>query len=101
MGNTASDATTTHAQSRVARFAALRAPPRAWNFANGIVFYHLVALLALLPWCFSWTGVLSAVLGLYVFGVLGINIGYHRLLTHKGFTSPKWLERTLVILGVC
>ncbi len=94
MRNNASGATSTHVDSR-------RAPPSAWNLANGIVFYHLVALLALLPWVFSWTGVLLAVLGLYVFGVLGINIGYHRLLTHKGFASPKWLERTLVILGVC
>ncbi len=81
--------------------AAARSPRIAWNFANGIIFYHLVALLAFLPWCFSWTGVISAVLSLYVFGLLGINIGYHRLLTHKGFACPKWLERTLVILGVC
>jgi stearoyl-CoA desaturase (delta-9 desaturase) len=103
MRNNASGATSTQARSRVARFPvdSRRAPPSAWNLANGIVFYHLVALLALLPWVFTWTGVLLAVLGLYVFGVLGINIGYHRLLTHKGFTSPKWLERTLVILGVC
>jgi fatty-acid desaturase len=42
-----------------------------------------------------------AILGIYVFGVLGINVGYHRLLTHKGFTCPKWLERTFAILGVC
>jgi sn-1 stearoyl-lipid 9-desaturase len=73
----------------------------AWNFAYGIIFYHLVALLSLLPWFFSWTGVILAVLSLYVFGILGINIGYHRLLTHKGFACPKWLERIFVVLGVC
>ncbi len=39
--------------------------------------------------------------GCYFFGTLGINIGYHRLLTHRGFRCPKWLERALVLLGVC
>jgi stearoyl-CoA desaturase (delta-9 desaturase) len=36
-----------------------------------------------------------------VFGVLGINLGYHRLITHRSFDCPKWLERTLVLLAVC
>ncbi len=67
----------------------------------GLAFYHAVAALAFLPWFFSWTGVVLAMLGIYVFGVLGINIGYHRLLTHRGFTCPKWLERTFAFLGVC
>ena len=67
----------------------------------GLALYHALALLAFLPWFFSWTGVLLAVLGIYVFGVLGINIGYHRLLTHKGFVCPKWLERSFALLGVC
>jgi fatty-acid desaturase len=67
----------------------------------GLVVYHAVAALAFLPWFFSWTGVVLAILGVYVFGVLGINIGYHRLLTHKGFACPKWLERTFAVLGVC
>jgi stearoyl-CoA desaturase (delta-9 desaturase) len=67
----------------------------------GLVLYHALALLAFAPWFFSWTGVVLAVLGIYVFGVLGINIGYHRLLTHKGFVCPKWLERGFAVLGVC
>jgi fatty-acid desaturase len=67
----------------------------------GLTVYHATALLAFVPWFFSWTGVVLAVLGIYVFGVLGINIGYHRLLTHKGFVCPKWLERSFAMLGVC
>src|SRR5258708_1476208 len=54
-----------------------------------IVGYHLLALLACLPWLFSWTGVVLAVGGIYVFGTLGINIGFHRLLTHRGFVCPR------------
>lgn len=71
-----------------------------WLYSFGVVFIHLVALLALLPWFFSWTGVVMALLGIYLFGALGISIGYHRLLTHRSLSTPKWLERTLVTIGV-
>jgi fatty-acid desaturase len=73
----------------------------SWPYAATVLAYHLLALLAFVPWFFSWTGVVLAIAGTYVFGVFGINIGYHRLLTHRGFASPKWFEHLLVILGVC
>jgi stearoyl-CoA desaturase (delta-9 desaturase) len=41
------------------------------------------------------------VAGLYLFGTLGINVGYHRLLTHRSFACPRWLERCLTVLGAC
>jgi stearoyl-CoA desaturase (delta-9 desaturase) len=72
-----------------------------WVFGGGLLFYHLVAALAVFPYFFSWTGVILAVLGIYVFGVLGINLGYHRLLAHRSFECPKWLEHTFVLLAVC
>jgi fatty-acid desaturase len=72
-----------------------------WPYAIGVGSYHLMALLAFLPWFFSWTGVVLALLGLYVFGTLGINVCYHRLLTHRGFLCPKRLEHSLAILGLC
>jgi fatty-acid desaturase len=65
------------------------------------VVIHLIAALALLPWFFSRTGVVLLFTGIYVFGMLGINLGFHRLLTHRGFTCPLWLERALVLLGTC
>jgi stearoyl-CoA desaturase (delta-9 desaturase) len=67
----------------------------------GIVGFHLLALLACVPWLFSWSGLAWAVAGLYLFGTLGINIGYHRLLTHRGFACPRWLEHGLSVLGAC
>jgi stearoyl-CoA desaturase (delta-9 desaturase) len=76
----------------------LRVHPR---ILRGIVGFHLLALLACLPWLFSWSGLAWAVLGLYLFGTLGINIGYHRLLTHRGFACPRWLEHGLSVLGTC
>jgi stearoyl-CoA desaturase (delta-9 desaturase) len=72
-----------------------------WSYALTVGVYHLVAALAVLPWLFSWTGVVLAVLGLYVFGSLGINLCYHRLLTHRGLVCPKWLEHGFAMLAVC
>ena len=72
-----------------------------WRYAVGIPLIHGLACLALVPWLFSWTGVVFCVLGLYLFGTLGINLCYHRLLTHKGMVAPKWLEHALAVLGVC
>jgi stearoyl-CoA desaturase (delta-9 desaturase) len=50
---------------------------------------------------FSWSGVAWAIFGLTLFGTLGVNIGFHRLLTHRGFECPRWLEHALAVLGVC
>jgi stearoyl-CoA desaturase (delta-9 desaturase) len=72
-----------------------------WLNVTGISAYHLLALLAFAPWFFSWTGVAVLFAGIYVFGTLGINLCYHRLLTHRGFTCPKWLEHILAVLAVC
>ncbi len=72
-----------------------------WEYAVGIPAVHVLACLAFFPWFFSWTGVVLAVLGLYVFGTLGINLCYHRLLTHQGLVVPKWLEHIFATLGVC
>jgi stearoyl-CoA desaturase (delta-9 desaturase) len=72
-----------------------------WIDAVGIVTIHVLALCAFLPWFFSWTGVVLVVLGIVVFGVLGINVCFHRLLTHRGFSCPKWFEHGLAVLGVC
>jgi stearoyl-CoA desaturase (delta-9 desaturase) len=80
------------------RTSPLRVHPRIFA---GIVGYHLIALTACIPYLFSWSGLILAVAGIYVFGTLGINIGFHRLLTHRGFSCPRWLERSLTYLGVC
>jgi stearoyl-CoA desaturase (delta-9 desaturase) len=53
------------------------------------------------PWFFSWVGVILVPVGMYVFGTLGVCIGFHRLLTHRSLSCPRWLERTLVLFGSC
>ena len=72
-----------------------------WRNVSFLGILHLLAILAFFPWFFSWTGVILCVVGIFVFGMLGINIGFHRLLTHRAFSCPKWFERTLSILGCC
>src|SRR5436853_7932462 len=89
------------AAARLALPLSVRTDKILWPYFLGIVGFHVLALLAVLPWLFSWTGVVLAVSGLYFFGTLGINLCYHRLLTHKGFILPKWLEHTFAVIGVC
>lgn len=72
-----------------------------WTYALSIGFVHVLAVLAFVPWFFSWTGVVACALGMYVFGTLGVNLGFHRLLTHRSLKTPRWLERFFALLGVC
>lgn len=71
-----------------------------WVYAIPIAALHLLALLAAIPWLFSWTGLIVMIVGVHVFGQ-GINIGYHRLLTHRSFKTPVWVERAFVLLALC
>jgi stearoyl-CoA desaturase (delta-9 desaturase) len=88
------------APEQIARPAARKRMQINWRVALGIVFYHLVALLAFVPGFFSWTGLTLAVLGIYFFGGLGINLCYHRLLAHRSFTCPRWFEHCLALIGL-
>src|SRR5262245_4084928 len=72
-----------------------------WGYVFNISAIHVLALLMFVPWFFSWTGLVVAVLGFPFYGLLGITLCYHRILTHQGLTVPKWLERSLALLGVC
>jgi fatty-acid desaturase len=71
-----------------------------WPNVILISFYHLAALAAFLPIYFNWSALIVAVVGAQVSGVLGINLCYHRLLTHRGLRCPKWLERCFVVLAI-
>lgn len=59
--------------------------------------FHLFALLA--PWHFSWTALGITLLLHWLFGSIGICLAYHRLLTHRSFAVPKWLEYILATVG--
>jgi fatty-acid desaturase len=71
-----------------------------WPFILGIGAYHAAALLAFMPGYFSWSGLIVAMLGTHLCGLFGINLCYHRLLTHRGLKCPKWLEHAMVIVAM-
>jgi stearoyl-CoA desaturase (delta-9 desaturase) len=70
-------------------------------FLVTIITVHLLALFVFVPQLFVWWGPLLVLVGNFIFGSLGINLGYHRMLTHKAASFPRWLERFFVLCGVC
>jgi len=68
-----------------------------WITKLALLVFHVGAVLALFN--FTWTGVLFAV-GLWWLTIgLGIGLGYHRLLTHRAYKTPKWFEYIVTVLG--
>jgi len=72
---------------------------RQFNWGNGIflIVTHAAAIAALFFW--SWPALISAVVLYWVAGSLGIGMGFHRLITHRGYRVPKALEYFLVTCG--
>ncbi len=66
-----------------------------WLTSSVMVAFHIGAIAAL--FMFSWQRLAIAFLLWWVAGSLGIGLAYHRLLTHRGFKTPKWLEYFLTI----
>jgi len=62
-----------------------------------MVIFHLGAIAAF--FMFSWKAMLLALLLWWLAGSVGIGIGYHRLLTHRGFKTYKWVEYFLTLCG--
>jgi sn-2 palmitoyl-lipid 9-desaturase len=71
----------------------------ALKWANVLFFaaFHGLALLA--PFYFSWSAVALALFLHWLFGGIGICLGYHRLLSHRSFKVPKALEYGIALLG--
>ncbi len=72
-----------------------------WPYTVSLALVHLLSLLIFVPSFFTVSGLVVAVITHWLFDGLGVSIGYHRLLTHRGFQCPKWLEHTFAIFGVC
>jgi len=73
--------------------------PLDWSVIIFMTAIHLIALLAFLPGNFSWSAVFLALFLHWVTGGLGITLGWHRLVSHRSFQTPKWLEYLLVFCG--
>ena len=77
----------------------IAAPVRRLHYPNifwlGLV--HVIVLAA--PFYFTWTAFFLCLAGVFGLAPLGINLGFHRLLTHKSLQVPKWFEYTIVTIG--
>lgn len=59
--------------------------------------FHVGAIAAL--FFFSWKNLIVAAI-MYFFAInVGIGMAYHRLLTHRGYKVPRWLEYFLTACG--
>jgi stearoyl-CoA desaturase (delta-9 desaturase) len=68
-----------------------------WVFFVVIATFHLGAVAAL--FCFHWSS-LAIFLAMWVISQdVGIAVSYHRQLTHRSFTTPKWVEYAMAICG--
>ncbi|MCT7957145.1 acyl-CoA desaturase [Laspinema palackyanum] len=68
-----------------------------WVITAFFIAIHCLALFA--PWCFSWSALGVMLLLHWFLGSIGICLGYHRLLSHRSFQVPKWLEYTIALVG--
>src|ERR1700728_4848226 len=69
----------------------------SWPMVLVIAIFHLGAIAAL--FLFSWPRLLVMAI-LYVLAInVGIGMCYHRLLTHRGYRVPKWLEYTMTVFA--
>jgi len=59
-----------------------------WATCSAMVIFHVGAVAAL--FFFSWPALIATVVLWWVAGSLGVGMGFHRLLTHRGYKTPKW-----------
>jgi stearoyl-CoA desaturase (delta-9 desaturase) len=66
-----------------------------WITVTALVLFHLGAIAAL--FLFTWQRLVVGFV-LYVVAInVGIGMCYHRLLTHRGYQVPKWIEYLMTI----
>lgn len=71
----------------------------SWVTIGFMIVIHALALFALSPQFWSWQAVTSLLVLYWVTACLGVTIGYHRLLSHRSFKVPNWLERFFATCG--
>ena len=66
-----------------------------WLVFGFMLLFHVGAIAAL--FFFTWSALVVAVI-LHVIAInAGIGMGYHRLLTHRGYQVPRWVEYFLAV----
>ncbi len=68
-----------------------------WDTFLFVGMFHVLGIAAL--FFFSWQNLAAALVMWWIAGSWGIGIGYHRLQTHRGFRTSRWMERFLATCG--
>ncbi|MDQ3134836.1 MAG: fatty acid desaturase [Acidobacteriota bacterium] len=68
-----------------------------WVTAFFMLVFHVGTVAAL--FFFTWQALAVTVLLWWIAGSLGVGMGYHRLLTHRGYKTPKLVEYFLTFCG--
>src|SRR3984957_222643 len=66
-----------------------------WLTASVMILFHLGAVAAL--FFFTWPALFVAIFVWWVACSLGVGMCYHRLLTHRGYKTSKWVEYFLTV----
>tara|TARA_Y100000310_G_C20677225_1_gene813778 strand:+ start:745 stop:1545 length:801 start_codon:yes stop_codon:yes gene_type:complete len=68
-----------------------------WTVIIAIALMHIGAVVSI--FFFSWPSFFTTLGLLWLTGHIGITLGFHRLLTHRSFKTPKWFEYLVTIFG--
>ena len=72
---------------------------KRWGTIFFMIVIHGLTLYALLPRFWSVQSVSAFVVLYWITACLGVTLGYHRLLSHRSFRVPRWLERFFATCG--
>lgn len=68
-----------------------------WSTGVFMALFHIGAVASL--FMFTWKALAVAILLWWVAGSLGVGMGWHRLLTHRGYRTPRIVEYFLTLCG--
>ncbi|MDX6290435.1 MAG: sn stearoyl-lipid 9-desaturase [Blastocatellia bacterium] len=69
-----------------------------WHTATFMALFHIGAVAAL--FMFSWQALVAALVLWWISASLGVGMGFHRLLTHRGYKTPKLVEYFITVCGL-
>src|SRR5256885_3845360 len=68
-----------------------------WDSLLVITLFHIGTVAAL--FIFKWQALVATILLWWISASLGVGMGFHRLLTHRGYKTPKLVEYFLTLCG--
>ncbi len=77
-------------------------PPKlhkTWGTIFFMLVIHILSLVALQPKFWSTPSIVTLFFFYWLTACLGVTLGYHRLLSHRSFIVPLWLERFFATCG--